>query len=310
MRNLLLLVLLLNIVLQIQSQQTFCTKYSQALRVKNKILVESVVNKTIGEVIKPQNGLKRFFDGTHPNQTINYIMNVNALNFLRNNLVAFFGAALGCQDGSIPPYSGRDMHSAHGRLYIDYFAYAQFNRIIIEVLDDAGVTSEDQHTVANVLNTLRGAVCIAEDCGNLCNSYSVPSNLDNLELVGSVVDGVVSKALGSMNLKQYFNGQTPPGSIDFTSNPQLFAILRNHLIEFFGMALGCTDRTIGVYNGRSLRDAHRFMGINFSTFKEFNNAITSTLASAGVRPSDVSKVAGVLDSLKCFICTAADCQCM
>jgi len=202
------------------------------------------------------------------------------------------------------------MHDAHSRLFINYFEFAQFNRIIIGIMDDAGVSSDDQKTVANVLNTLRGAVCIDGDCANLCNAYSVPFNLDNLDLIGEVVDGTVSKALGSANLRQYFNGQTPPGSIDFTSSPNLFAMLRNHLIEFFGMALGCTDRTIGVYNGRSLRDAHRFMGINLATFKEFNNAIVATLNAAGVRQNDVANVARVLDSLKCSICTAADCACM
>jgi len=85
--------------------------------------------------------------------------------------------------------------------------------------------------------------------------------------------------------------------------------LRNHLIEFFGAALGCTDRTIGIYNGRSLKDAHRGIPINLASFKEFNSAVTATMTAAGVRLKDVQAVAGVLESTKCDICSNRDCGC-
>jgi len=291
------------------SSQSFCQKYSAALRVTNKALVETVVNASIGEIVKPSSGIRRYFDGTHPNQTINFLTNVPALNSLRNKLVQFFGAALGCSDNTIPPYNGRSMDEAHRRLSIDYFSHAQFNRIIVSVLAGAGVEREDLVAAAKLLDSLRPSVCLQGDCRSICNTYSIPTIQDNVDLVGAVVDGTVRAALKSPNLVQFFNGVTPPGSIDYTKDTVSFAILRNHLIEFFGAALGCTDRTIGIYNGRSLKDAHRIMGINLATFKEFNNAVTTVMTAAGVKVSDVAIVASVLESTRCDICTARDCGC-
>jgi len=224
-------------------------------------------------------------------------------------LVTFFGAALGCEDGTIGPYTGRSMDDAHRRLFINYFAHSQFNRIVINVMGGAGVSLDDRKSVARVLDSLRPAICTAGDCMSICNTYCIPTITDNVELVGAVVDGTVSKALSSPNLKQFFNGTTPPGSIDFTKDPISFSILRNHLIEFFGAALGCTDRTIGIYNGRSLKDAHRNIPINLASFKEFNGAVTATMTSAGVRLKDVQTVASVLESTRCDICNNRDCGC-
>jgi len=272
-------------------------------------LVETVVNNTVNNIAKQSSGIRRYFDGTHPNQTINYLTNTQALTLLKFRLVTFFGSALGCEDKTIAPYNGRSMEESHNRLSIDYFSFAQFNRIVIGVLAGAGVTATDQRNIATVLDSLRPNICIQPDCATLCNTYSTPTTSDNIDVIGAVVDGTVTRALSSMNLRRFFNGTTPPGSVDFTKDSISFSILRNHLIEFFGSALGCSDRTIGIYNGRSLKDAHRFMGINLNTFKEFNNAITSTLESLGVKQRDINAVAGVLDSTKCDICTDSDCGC-
>jgi len=201
------------------------------------------------------------------------------------------------------------MDEAHRRLSIDYFSHAQFNRIVVSVLAGAGVEREDLVAAAKLLDSLRPSICLQPDCKSICNTYSIPTIMDNVDLVGAVVDGTVRAALKSPNLVQFFNGVTPPGSIDYTKDTVSFAILRNHLIEFFGAALTCTDRTIGIYNGRSLKDAHRIMGINLATFKEFNNAVTSVMTAAGVKVSDVAIVASVLESTRCDICTARDCGC-
>jgi hypothetical protein len=140
-------------IYSVSSQQTFCQKYSAALRISNKALVETVVNATIAEIFKPSSGIRRYFDGTHPNQTINFGTNIPAQNNLRNKLVQFFGAALGCSDGTIPTYNGRSMEDAHKRLSIDYFSHAQFNRIVVSVLAGAGVEREDLATAARLLDS-------------------------------------------------------------------------------------------------------------------------------------------------------------
>jgi hemoglobin len=308
MRFLILATILLIALCTVESQ-TICTKYSRALRVTNKFLVELVVNTSVANIFNPTSGLRRYFDGTHPNQTINYTNNVPALNVLRVRLVTFFGAALGCEDGTIGPYQGRSMDDAHRRLSIDFFAHSQFNRIVVNVLAGAGVSKEDQKAVAQVLDSLRPSICLQSDCMSICNSYSIPTIADNVDLVGAVVDGTVGKALGSANLKRFFDGTQPPFSTNYTSDPVSFSILRNHLIEFFGAALGCSDRTIGIYNGRSLKDAHRGMGVGLASFKEFNNAVVSVMASAGVKLRDQQAVAGVLESTRCDICTLGDCGC-
>jgi len=308
--NRFLVIFALLCIYTVTSQDSICVKYSKALKVNNKILVESVVNGTINEIFtNPMAGIKRFFDGTHPNQTINYGTNIAAQNNLRRNLVSFFGMALGCNDNTIPPYKGKTMQQAHARLSINYFSSAQFARILTGVLRKAGVTYDDMIKVATVLDSLRGVICIEPDCKSFCNKYSVPVKFDNLELVGAVVDGTFMKALASASLKKYFDGTIPAGSTDYTKDPFKFSMLRNHLIEFFGMALDCTDRTIGIYNGGPLSEAHRSLTIGLNIFNEFINAVTSVMTAAGVSGLDVEKADLLLKFFKFYVCFLENCGC-
>jgi len=75
------------------------------------------------------------------------------------------------------------------------------------------------------------------------------------------------------------------------------------------MALDCTDRTIGLYNGGTLEEAHRPIGIGLNIFNEFINAVTSVMTAAGVSGLDVEKADLLLQSLKCDICFLENCGC-
>jgi hypothetical protein len=44
-------------------------------------------------------------------------------------------------------------------------------------------------------------------------------------------------------------GQKPPNSTDFTKNPTAAARLSKQLVNFFGGALGCSDKSIPPYVG-------------------------------------------------------------
>jgi len=72
---------------------------------------------------------------------------------------------------------------------------------------------------------------------------------------------------------------------------------------FFGMALGCTDGSIGPYTGGTLKDVHTGMGVTEPVFDFFNFQVISVLRKAGVVPMDLRAVHGLLNSTKKDIVT-------
>src|SRR5689334_15350099 len=89
---------------------------------------------------------------------------------------------------------------------------------------------------------------------SICDRYSVIKNITNAQLVGAVVGGTFQNitAAGSP-IKSYFDGSFinfPGGrTINFLTDTNSQATLSLHLVQFFGMALSCTDKTIATYAG-------------------------------------------------------------
>jgi len=80
---------------------------------------------------------------------------------LTNGLVAFFGAALGCSDNTIPSYTGPDMRTIHHDLGIKQYVFDTFNNILLGVLQKAGVSAADLKAVLGVLNAQSNDIVVA-----------------------------------------------------------------------------------------------------------------------------------------------------
>jgi len=287
----------------------FCSFYSKALGVNNSVLITTVVNATILQYIA--NGpLLAFFDGAANNSYnhFSFLGNATAFQNLFLHLVQFFGQVLNCTDGSIGAYSGRTMPQAHVGLAIGYANFALFNQYVLNVLANNGVVASDLTLVAKLLNSLNTQICYNADCQTICNKYSIQGVTNNTALISSVVIGTFTAAINSPILLPFFNGSINyVGVQNYLTNTTAQGILVAHLIQFFGMALGCTDGTIGTYQGVTLTASHNILPINNLAFNTFNNALVGVLAAAGVTAADQATVLGVLNGTRAQVCFAADC---
>jgi len=247
---------------------------------------------------------KKYFDGTQPAGSTNLLdpANNDELMAFANSLTKFNGAALGCSDGTIQPYSGAPMDKAHKGMGISGYAFDLHNAFVLQSLAAKGANPAEQSDVLGALESLRTAIVQP----TICDKYSDALKLTNKQLVTSVVAGTFGKitATGSI-IQKYFNGIKPPGSTDYLGKDkdQLPGLV-NGLVTFFGEALGCTDGTIGKYTGASMKVVHGKMGININEFIFFNKNLLGILLSSGVSMGDVRTVETVLNTTKTSIVTA------
>jgi len=290
-------VVLLSLVL-FASADTICEKYSKALGVSQAKLMETIVTAVVtAEVSDP--GIKLFFDGTLPAGSINFLTNTSAFNRLAANLIAFFGAAIGCNDPLFPVYNGnKNMKAVHKFMPIDYDAFEKFNTIFIQALAKLGVDSGDQSTIRGVLDSFAPAIINPRI---ICGKYAEALGVTQLELMQTVVTAVVKAELGERTVLPFFNGQTPAGSINFLTNQSAFKNLAGNLVAFFGGALGCTKNFPAYRGNPSMKEVHALMPITDAIFSNFNNVFQMTLGNLGVSGGDQRTIRAILDSFAQFI---------
>jgi len=288
------------------AQDNICEKYSKALKITNKQLVATIINGTVNKIVAPNSIIKKYFDGTKPEGSTNFLAPENAdkLTALEDSLVAFFGAALQCPDGTIGPYQGPPMAKVHQVMGISIHEFTFFNDQVVAVLAGAGVSDIDQVAVRILLNSLKNQIVVQ---GSICDRYSDALSVSNKDLVNKVVKGTVMRVVAEgAPTKIYFDGTKPPGSLNFLDPKNKNALdgLIHGLVTFFGDALGCSDGTIPPYRGPSLRAVHGIMGINVDEFNFFNNELIGVLRGAGVVPKDLTAVHRVLNNTKSAIVSA------
>jgi truncated hemoglobin YjbI len=300
------LLTLFAVALSTQSKRqddSICDKYSAALKLNNSALVTTVVTGVVGKLLDAKSINKKYFDGTKPPGSTDYTTNQKAAAELVGSLVAFFGSALGCSDGTIGQYQGAPMDKVHQPMGINVFESIAFNDAVVAVLAAAGVDEMDQVAVRILLNSLK--VQIVKQ-GSICDRYSKALQVSNKELVSTVITGVFTAITsdGSPILK-YFNGQKPPGSMNFLSPKNKMALdgLANGLVAFFGTALMCSDETVPPYGGAPLKAVHKLMKINENEFNFFNVQVLQVLRNAGVAAPDLAAVTKLLNSTKSDIVT-------
>jgi len=129
---------------------TLCEKYAAILNFTHKQLITAVVSGTEAKLL--QDPITRpYFDGTRPTGSVNFPQNAGALGVLTTNLITFFGAALGCSDGTIGSYAGRPLDVVHRPMGINDTVFNQFNTLLLQVTAGAGVTPQDNAAILTVL---------------------------------------------------------------------------------------------------------------------------------------------------------------
>jgi len=247
---------------------------------------------------------KKYFDGTQPAGSTNLLdpANNDELMAFANSLTKFNGAALGCTDGTVKPYSGAPMDKAHKGMGITGYAFDFHNAQVLQILAAKGANAADQSDVLGALESLRSAIVQP----TICDKYSEALKLTNKQLVTAVVGGTFGKITAATSpILKYFNGVKPPGSTNYVGKDkdQLPALV-DGLVTFFGGALGCTDGTIGKYTGPSMKGVHGRMGININEFSFFNKNVLTVLVTSGVSMSDARAVETVLNSTRTEIVSA------
>jgi len=243
---------------------------------------------------------KKYFDGTKPAGSLDFTNPKNgaALTALVNSLIAFFGDALDCSDGTIPPYTGAKMGPVHQPMGISSFEFNFFVDAVVNTLKNAGVDELDYIAVKIKLIELKTDIVVQN---SICDRYSTALKVNNNDLVSLIVVTTIKRiTLADTPIVQYFNGVKPPGSMNFLNPKNKLALdgLIVGLTAFFGAGLGCSDDTVPVYGGPPLKFVHRLMKINEDEFDFFNQAVVGTMRSAGVNAADLRTVLGFLNSTK------------
>jgi len=294
------------------NSQSLCDKYTAALPTPNNfVLVQTIINATLASATANPS-TSRYFDGSFPSGSTDFLTDTSALDTLRSHLVEFFGIGLNCTDGSIGAYQGTDLTSAHAALPIGITQFNSFNQQIINILNATGVAEADLAAVLALLNSFQGDICNQPDCTgtpntNLCDKYSIALNLVEYDLVNTVVMGVFANITAAVSppstLLRFFNGST--GSLNFLdpSNVAALDTLVAHLNQFFGAALGCSAANFPTYAGQTLTAAHAALPITLPDFNLFNQVVIGVMRSAGVSETDLSTVLTLLDGTQSQVCT-------
>jgi len=198
MKAILLIVAFCFVASAVGKQQTLCDKYASALGLTGAQLVGAVVTGTVGGVVAVGTPTKKFFDGTSPPGSINFLANTTAFGILFTHLVEFFGApsALDCTDGSVPAYEGNpNMQQVHAAMPIDNTAFVFFNTVLLNVTASAGVTAADNQAISDLLESFRGSICNQPGCDSTTTTGSASSS-SGVAIIAPVV-GFVAAIMAS-----------------------------------------------------------------------------------------------------------------
>jgi len=285
--------------------QSICDRYSKALMVTNRVLLDKIVNGTVGALVANGAITKKYFDGTKPAGSTNFLTNPVALAALKGSLANFFWGPLGCTDRPARNYTGGSMKAVHSAMGISTAEFNFFETALLGVLKKAGVAQNDLNSVQAVLETTRSSIVAAPTTQSICDKYTAPP-MTNAQLLKALMLGIVGQvtARGAPTLK-YFDGTKPRGSTNFTSpaNSAALSALVDSLVNFFWAPLGCSDQPPRVYSGSTMKIVHASMGINLTEFNFFVAAVAKVMLTNGVSNADSATITGVLNSFQRDIVT-------
>jgi len=131
---------------------SICDKYSGTGT--NQALLETVVDKVVTELVATDAPTRRYFDGTTPPGSTNFLTNTQRLTDLKMHLVQFFFGGLGCtKDKPALVYGGADMKTVHQAMGIAPGDQNYFVMSVHKVLVSLGVSEADAIAVDSVLHS-------------------------------------------------------------------------------------------------------------------------------------------------------------
>jgi len=144
-----------------------------------------------------------------------------------------------------------------------------------------------------------GCPFLGED---ICAKYSRLLNITQKQLLTTVIDNFIPKLFAPTSaILKYFNGVTPPGSLNFLTNPRALNALKEGFVSFFGGVLKCNDPRFPTYLGADIGTVHAFMGISENEFDLFNSLFISILSAIGASSQDQTTALELLESTKPYI---------
>jgi hypothetical protein len=225
-------------------QPTFCDKYCNITGLEARFWIRpvfptptpptTITDIVYTDILNPGNDtellqLHQYFNGTKPPGSTNYVGNP-LIYVVSEGTGRILAGELGCNDGTIPPYTG-SLETYHTGKQIGYYDYAIFNNLVCDSFRDflsgyAGYDDNDIQQVGYGLDNWRSFVCMEADCTSICNKYSKPCVKTNNQLI----HGIVTEFFTSINIT--------------LSNTTL-----NHVETYFGELLGCLDGSVDPYTG-------------------------------------------------------------
>lgn len=275
-------------------EESICDKYTDALRstvVNNAGLMSAIVGQTFEALTAKTSPLLEYFTGVvgeRPDYTDPE--NSKELQKLAEGLVSFFSDALGCSDGSIPPYNevnaaGTTLKEFHVGMPISIFEFNAFNDILLGVLKKNGVVDADLTKIRAVLESpgVKAGVCnFGTECGvadndvtppgaelSICDQTVPASEREEQELNGRtitvvkdgaseatlkiVVNDLVERLSKDAELKPFFDGSMSGLKNFLDATKPDGTELINNLVAFFGSpeVLACSNPNFP-QNGRAV----------------------------------------------------------
>jgi len=179
---------------------SFCDRYSAILQANDHDVVYAIINRTVYKVVANPITLP-FFNGQRPANAVNFLIDPNALANLIEQLVEFFGQALGCTDGTINKYGGRSMLNVHRNMGLSVNEFNTFNNLVLLSMKEFGVTQTDLGLVMTVLQGLQSD--IVPKYKYIQDDY-VPNGLTG----GAIVAIVISAIIIAILIAAFFVGLT------------------------------------------------------------------------------------------------------
>jgi len=120
-----------------------------------------------------------------------------------------------------------------------------------------------------------------------------------LDLITAVVDYTVGKVGTAHQTQNWFNGKNNGFNFLAPQNSGALATLVNHLVAFFGSALGCMAPGYPPVVNPNMKAIHTFpKPVNKGAYEYFNQVIVGFAYTAGMQTADIASLAQALDGFR------------
>jgi hemoglobin len=202
---------------------------------------------------------------------------------LKKQVVAFFSSATG---GPIK-YTGKSMKEAHKGMGITEAEFNAFAGHLKAALEKNGVKADDVKTVMTAVGGTKADIVEPKKPPEPPSAKTLWDRLGGEAGVKKVVDDFVGAAAADPKVNFDRNGKV---KVDVPK-------LKKSLVDFFSAATGGPFK----YTGKSMKDAHKGMGITEAEFNATAGHLKASLEKNGVKPDDVKAVMDAVGGTKADI---------